>query len=315
MSAAEQVAQRYAFTHYGHLILVDEPIYSKREKHYVSNLRSDYPFIIKDDKEPQKKALRILKMGHLGSITIGENLKIIQDQTSSRLDCIKNIERFFEVWKRRAEEIVVMASADNFAEIPKFTHFFEPIDEILISLWYNHRIDDVEINVERSLERREKIRLYLQLLEGLKLIRRVNKGYNEGTLYPFLIEKCEKNKECFRNSVISTLLRERYSTLRDVFKLTIFEPTIHIDSCIYFPEIEVEKTIFRNEKSIKKAYQEYYERRISLPKLRLILDQLETVDAITREGRHYSGNKKLLQEMVCIKKKSPSVNNELVLRA
>jgi hypothetical protein len=315
MSAAEQVAQRYASTHYGHLILVDDPIYDKKEKHYISNLRSDYPFIIKDDKEPQKKALRIIKMGHLGSITIGNNFKIIQEKTSSRSDCIKNIEKYFEVWKKRAEEIVVNASADNFARIPKFANFFEPIDEILVSLWYNHCIDDVELRMERSSERRNKIRLYLQLLEGLKLIRRVNKGYNKGTLYPFLIEECGNDKECFRNSVISALLRERYSTLRDVFKLTIFEPTIHIDSCIYFPEIEVERNIFRNVHSIRKAYKEYYERRISLPKLRLILDQLESVDAITREGQHYSGNKSLLKDMICIKKNSPSVNNELVFRA
>ena len=50
----EKVAQRYAFSHYGNLVLVDEPEFNESENLYVSNLRSDYPLIIQDDRLPEK---------------------------------------------------------------------------------------------------------------------------------------------------------------------------------------------------------------------------------------------------------------------
>ena len=37
--ALAQKAQRYAFSHYGNLILIDEPIFDEQRKIYVSNLK------------------------------------------------------------------------------------------------------------------------------------------------------------------------------------------------------------------------------------------------------------------------------------
>jgi hypothetical protein len=322
MSTPEQAVQDYASLHYGHLILVDDPIFVESEGVYVSRLRSDYPFVIKDDKLPQKKSLHVLKIDNLGCITVDKDSKIVREQTTPRYECVQNLDLFFAMWKKRAEEIVVAASADNLVKISIYLHFLDPIDSILVSLWEYNRIHNAEVNIERNPLRQKKMRLYLGLLEGLEVLRKVDKGYEEGNLALSLKNEIKKNppkhqpnEEYFRDAIISTIFRERYRTLRDVFRLTIFEPTIHIDNCIYLPEMEIEKPVFRNTESIAHDYSKYYHRRINIMDLRLILRRLENADAIKRDGEHYYGNAKLLKEMVRLKKEAPSPNKELLVRA
>jgi hypothetical protein len=316
MTIAEEVVQRYAFSHYGHLILVDDPVFNENEGCYLSNLRSDYPFVIKDDKLPDKKFVHLLKMDHLGYIAVSKDNKIIFEKTTARDDCIKNIDSFFDVWKKRTEQIVISASANNLARITKFEHFFEPIDSILLALWNYHYIADVEINSEPIIERRNKLYLYLDLLEGLKVIRRVNKGYKEGELSLFIRthDKQIINRSAYRNLLISTLIRERYTTLRDVFKLTIFERTIHLDNCIYLPEIEAEKPVYRTIESLRNEYRKYYGQKISKINAELILEQLEDVNAIQHDGKHYFGDETLRKNMVKIKEKTPLSGREICFR-
>lgn len=303
----ELAAQRYAFSHYGELVLVDGPRYNTEEKVYVSNLRSDYPLVIQDDRTPAKRFVRVLKIDSIGSIIFDSDFKVISGKTSSREDCIKNLLLYFNFWKKRAEDIVISASADNLVRISRFRHFFDPIDAILIGLWDNHRIFDIEIKLARVGTRRKKIKLYLELLEGLEVIRRVEDGYVEGNLF-LTYRQQEKNESTFRDKMLSYLIKQRYTTLRDIFRLTILEPTIHVDSCVYLPEMETEAPIHRVVESILNDYEYYYKRRINPLDLRLILTRLEDAEAINRNGRHYSGNEHLLKTMIAIKKQLPPIS-------
>lgn len=319
MTMADQVVQRYAFSHYGHLILVDEPVFDESENCYLSNLRSDYPFTIKDDKLPNERSVCLLKMDHLGCIAVGKDFKIIQDKTTARIDCIKNIDSFFEAWKRRAEQIVISESANNLARITRFEHFFEPVDSILGALWKYHFVDDVEVKAEPIIERRNKLKLYLELLEGLKIVRRVYKGYEEGPLSLFLRDEKQAkerpcNREIYRNRVIAALIRDRYTTLRDVFKLTIFERTVHFDNCVYLPEIETNKPVYRTVESMQNQYKRFYGQKISKMTTELILDQLKEVDAIKHDGKHYFGNETLRRKMIMVKEKTPLISREFCFR-
>jgi hypothetical protein len=312
----EKVAQRYAFSHYGNLILVDEPEFNESENLYVSNLRSDYPLIIQDDRLPEKRTVRVLKIDNLGSISISSDKKIIKERTSSREDIVDNLNTYFELWKQRAERIVISASSDNLVRISRFRHYFDPIDSVLISLWDNHKIFNEEIDYARSPERRKKMRLYLNLLEGLKLVRKVEDGYVEGTDF-LSIRNSEKvkNENNFRNIVIAHVIRERYATLRDVFHLTILEPTIHIDNSVYLPELETGQTVYRTQNSIARDYSYYYDRRINPLDLRLTLKRLEKADAISRKGNHYYGNEELLKKMLELKKSMPEIGKQFSIRA
>jgi hypothetical protein len=237
------------------------------------------------------------------------------DRTTSREECIRNIDSFFEMWKKRAEEIVVAASSDNLGRSLRFNHFFDPIDEILDSLWEYRCVKDVEMDFNRSPARRKKTRLYLGLLEGLQIVRKEEDGHSEGNLTITLRKKYHGNETGFRDAVISTILRERYPTLRDVFKLTILEPTIHVDNCVYLPEMEVEEQVHRKVESIQHDYVHYYHRPINTHALKRYLRQLVSVNAIEQEGEHYFGNKELLDEMVKIKKTCVPISKELQVRA
>ena len=311
-----QKARRYAFSHYGHLILVDEPIFDESGKIYVSNLRSDYPLVIKDDKTPSKRTIRVLKIDNLGNISFNRDHKVIKERTTSREKCIENLTLFFELWKERAEQIVILASADYLVQISRFRHFFDPIDSVLIYLWDNHKIYDEEIETARLKYRREKMMLYLELLEGLQIVRRVDDGYVEGNAFLSTRENPRiTNEEKFRDAILSYLIKKRYPTLRDVFHLTILEPTIHIDNCIYLPELELEDSVYRVAHSIAEQYRYYYERRINPLDLKLTLTRLENAEAINREGNHYFGNEHLLQNMITMKKELPPLSAELVTRA
>lgn len=309
-----QVAQRYAFSHYGHLILVDDPIFDERQNIYTSNLRSDYPLVIQDDRIPDKRIIRILKIDSLGTVSFNQNSEIIKERTTSREDCIKNLRLFFELWKERAEEIVVAVTSDNLVRISRLRHFFDPIDSVLIYLWDKNMIHDEEIKTARLVQRRKKMRLYLELLEGLQIVRRVEDGYVAGNLFVSTRQE-EPNEEKFRDAVLSLIIRERYPTLRDVFHLTILEPTIHIDNCIYLPELESGEIIYRVSHSIARDYKYYYRKRINPLDLKLTLRRLENAEAINREGNHYSGNDVLLRKMIDKKRQLPTLSTELTARA
>ena len=100
----------------------------------------------------------------------------------------------------------------------------------------------------------------------------------------------------------------------DVFKLTILEPTIHIDSCIYLPEIEERSPIYRTIESIERDYREYYNKHIPTLSLRLNLKRLENAKAIEREGNHYFGNEVLLKEMIEMKKNMSPISMGLLAK-
>ena len=180
MSNPEKAIEFYASLNYGHVILVDPPIHD--ENRYVANLRSDYPLYIRNEKPPQTRTLHIFEIESLGQITSDENGKIIKDMTTSRDECIRNIQSFFELWKKRAEEIVVYATSDRLVKLLKWSPFLAPIREIISELWEYECIKEYEINYYRNKARRKKTQLYLALLEGLKMVRKEGEGYTEGNL-------------------------------------------------------------------------------------------------------------------------------------
>jgi hypothetical protein len=267
--------------------------------------------MIKDDREPEKKRLHVLKIDTLGSLALDQELHVLKELTTTRDQCIKNLLLFFELWKKRAEEMIVTTSSDYLVRISRFRHFFDPIDEIVLALWENQRISDSEIDFARMGFRRRKIRLYLKLLEGLDLVRRIENGYQEGNRFISLKEKIREKRK-FKDSMLSFIIKERYPALRDIFKLTILEPTIHVDSAIYIPEIEVEGPVYRSIESVESEYQYYYGKRINSLDLGLILERLEEAQAINREGKYYSGNGELLEKMLEVKKELPPLSIKLL---
>jgi hypothetical protein len=311
---AEQAVQRYLFEHYGDLILADTPVFDSSAQAYTANLKSDYPIMIKDDKAPETK-LHILKVDHLGAIYVDTDLKIMLDKTTSIDVCVENLKLFFNLWLKRAEEIIISSSAETLVNVSRFRHYFDPIDAILVSLCDYGKVSNEEIASSRSSERLRKIRLYLELLEGLEIIRKREDGYVAGNAFSSIKEKRPSlSEQEFRNILLAYIIKERYPTLRDMFRLTILEPTIHIDNCIYLPEMEEESTLHRTIESIDNDYKEYYNKRMPILDLRLNLRRLENAKAIERDGNHYFGNEMLLKQMVDKKKSMAPISIGLLAK-
>ena len=159
-------------------------------------------------------------------------------------------------------------------------------------------IHDSDIEEE---ERPETIRRYLKLLEELKLVERRENGWRDGELYTPLRDESDNFKD-FQTTVLSHVIKERYSSIREIFGITRFEPFVHVDTCYYAPSLQAERLLSRKEESIHADYQNLYE-TIGPLRLRQILKELTTVGALKKKNGYYYGEEKIFDKMLSMKER------------
>lgn len=308
--SAQRTIKSFVLHNYGNLISAEDPTFDEKTKTWVAEVKSDYPVFLQDDKT-ETKLLRFIPIKQIGTVRFNENLELLKDKSTPRQKCISTVRALLETWQDRAERIVVQASADKLVNLPEFRHYFTPIDEIISSLLEEHSISREDVMKSRSRNRQERTNHYVRLLETLNYIRTVEGGYESGEMFLLLHKDCEKNgtfyEELFRKAIISEVLKVKYTALREVFGITRFQPTIHVDSCIYRPSLEAERLINFSTSSIWELFRDYYGRRINSLTLVNILRRLRTVNAINREGNYWSGTKSLLSSMLDIKNQMPEL--------
>lgn len=295
MSVVEEI-RRYVGRHYGNLISVGEPEFDARTKTWLAELKTDYPRIIHDDRSPNERVLKFLSLRRLGIIKLGENLQHIE--ATSREVCIQNLSSFLDMWQERAERIIVRASSEHFALINEVQWVLAKVGMIISNLLHKETISEEEI---ASLHPREegKIRRYLKLLESLDLVRQINEGYTYGNLFTELLRQ-KGNVQEFKVAVLSHVIRERYSTLKENFGISQLEPFVHVDSCYYRPTLEAESILYLTSDSIVDRYARLYGRKSPL-RLRHILGELVDVKALEHEDQYYFGNEELFSQMLDLK--------------
>lgn len=295
MSVVEEV-RKYTLRHYGNLISVGEPKFDARTKTWLTELKSNYPCIIHDDRSPDKRILKFLSLRRLGIIKLGENLQPIE--ATSRKVCIKNLSSFLDMWQERAERIIVRVSSDHFARINEAQWVLAKVGMIVTNLLQKEIILEEEIASHHPIEE-SKIRRYLKLLEGLELVRQIDEGYTYGNLFTELRRQI-RNVQEFEIVVLSHVIRERYSTLKEHFGISQLETFVHVDSCYYRPALEAEEILYWTRDSIINRYKRLYGRKSPL-RLNYILGQLVNVEALEREDKYYFGNKQLFSQMLDLK--------------
>lgn len=295
MSVVEEV-RKYAVRHYGNLISVDEPKFDARTKTWLTELKSDYPRIIHDDRSPNVRMLKFLSLRRLGMIKLGENLQPIE--ATSRKVCIQNLSSFLDMWQERAERIIVKVSSHHFARINEAQWVLAKVGMIISNLLQKEMILEEEIASHHPKEE-SKIRRYLKLLEGLDLVRQVDEGYTYGNLFTELRRQTSGVQE-FKIVVLSHVIRERYSTLKEMFGISQLESFVHVDSCYYRPALEAEKLLYWTGDSIINRYTKLYGRKSPL-RITYILGELVNVKALEREDKYYFGNDKLFSQMLDLK--------------
>jgi hypothetical protein len=319
--SAQRTIKSYVVHNYGNLISAENPEFDADTKTWEAEIKSDYPIFLQDDKNPEKNLLRFIPIKRLGVIRFSESLRFIKDKSTPKEQIAETVRTLLDSWKTRTEKIVVQASANIFVRIPEFRHFFTPIDEIVGSLLENSIISNYELEKTRPSSKQLKTIKYLKLLEGLGFVRNVGIGFEIGNAFTLLQKESEIVKddgkivfdeELFRHGVISEILTKRYISFIDFFDISRLQPTIHLDSCIYTPSIEVEELVFLSKRTISENYVDSYGRPLNPLSINNILRRLKQFGAVTRDGKYWSGTENLLEDMLEIKKKMPELSANFV---
>jgi len=294
MSAVSAV-RKYAIQHYGNLISVGEPEFDSSAKMWVAELRSDYPRIIHDDRSPDERILKFLSLRRLGTIKVGENFEPLE--ATSREDCVNNLSCFLNMWQERAERIIIKASSDNLANINEARWVLGKIGTIISRLKFKNVILDAEIDTLSGKEA-AKLRRYLRLLESLDIVVHKDDGYFYGNMFTELCARVNNNFEKLSTAILSHIIKERYSALRETFGISQLEPFVHVDSCYYRPALEAERLIYWNFDSFADHCAMLYGNRSKVYfRLPYILEELVNVKALEYEDRFYFGNEELFGQM------------------
>lgn len=304
MSQLEQIAQKYAIEHYGDLIVPDKPSYDKDSKTWEIQLRSTYPRIIQDE-QSKEVVVRFLDLRDLGTLTIDEKFQIV-DATSSD-NCEHQLMSRIELWKRQSELIVVKASSDVFAKIAESIHVLYPLGLILDELTKhreNFTISEDEIDEQR---RPQKIRRYLELLDELEIVKKVDNGYTYGNAYVGFAEQTKNDSRKLKTVLISFIINRKYSTLRQVFGITQLDPYIHLANAYYWPSLDAEKLIHTTRPRLFQRYRDYYA-KVSKWDFESRLSDLIEQQAITEENGYLTGNKDRFEKMLEMKRAKVQLN-------
>src|SRR3972149_9452802 len=183
--SAKSLVRSYVRQHYGNLISVGEPEFDTEQKTWVAELHSDYPRIIHDDRYPNERILKFLSLRRLGTIKIGENLDQNTIVATPRDTCVDNLSCYLNLWQERVERIIVKASSDKLANTNAARTFLGKIGTIISRLKYKSIILDSEIEAF-PIKEAEKLRRYLQLLEGLEIVAHNDNGYSYGNTFTAL---------------------------------------------------------------------------------------------------------------------------------
>lgn len=295
MSIQKEI-KRYMSSNYGNLISFGEPKFDEDRKIWKAQLKSDYPRIIRDDADPERRMLKFITLKGLGEIQLSEELKVVE--ATPRKKCVENLTSFLKMWLERAEKIVVFNSSEQLAKISGANWILNPVVMLVSNLLQKDFIEDWEVENDY---RPKTTKQYLNLLEELELVERINNGWRCGNLLTALREKSTNAKDS-EIKVLSYVIKERYSTIREIFDIRRFETFVHVDTCYYAPSLEAGKLLSRNEKSIYSDYHKLYHTKKSPLRLRYILNELVGVEALQRkESNYYYGNEEIFDNMLSMK--------------
>lgn len=258
------MVQKYVVFNYGDLIRPDKPVFDERTRNWRVGLRSTYPRII-DDEESNVRKVRFLHLSELGFVQLNDRLEITQ--ATEKEDCEEQLGLRIELWKKYAEQIVTSGCSDSFARIAEGIHVLNPLKLVLEQL-AKSALNSSPIVIRESKideqDRHERIREYLSVLQELSIVRKVEEsersegGYAIGNKLALLAEKVVDSKQ-LATLLMSHVIKEKYSTLRQVFLITQLEPFIQLANCYYWPSLEAGRLVKATRSSLWRKCQVEYD--------------------------------------------------------
>ncbi len=300
MNNLESVIKKYVVNHYGDLIITDKPIFDNKTKIWKIQLGSTYPRIIADDVS-KEVMVGFLDLKDLGTIKVNADLQIID--ATSRKNCDDQLSSRLNLWKQQTERIVINASSDVFAKIEESIHVLNPLELILdqlVSTVIDNEIKILDYDIHRQ-HNPNRIKQYLELLLELEIVRKVQDGYVYGNVYVGLLEQTNDPKN-IKTLLLSHVIKQKYSILRQVFGITQLEPYVHLANVYYSASLEAEKLIRMSRSHLYQRYHNFYT-KISRWVFDSKLNELVDKKALQYDNDCLIGNKEYFDNMLQMKEK------------
>jgi hypothetical protein len=145
----------------------------------------------------------------------------------------------------------------------------------------------------------DRIMKYLELLLELDIIRRVKGGYVHGNTYVGLLEKVKNDSRKLKTVLLSHVIKQKYSTLRQVFGIRQLEPFIHLANAYYSASLEAERLIHISP-HLYQRYQDFY-KKITTWEFKSKLGELVDKGALQYDKQYLVGNKQYFDNMLGLK--------------
>jgi len=297
LEEASAEIRKYVIWHYGNLISIEEPSFDEERKIWEAQLKANYPRLIKNEYPQEQRFIRILPMKQLGTIYFSQQMQFLKDRSTSREECLNIVRSYLQMWRERAESIIVQASALQLAKTSPARVFLNPINVILANFMQK---EETVISFEDIEKLRKRVMRWILLLEELNLVKKVEYGYTYGDMFTALRKEAKSDRE-FETFVMSYVIQKRYPLLKEVFRIQQFETLVHLDSCYYRPALEAETVLYQRAESLFRRFTENYRPRPYI-ELRHILHELRDSDALHTKGDYYLANEELFNKMIEAKK-------------
>lgn len=301
MDDATETIAEYVDRNYGDLITNSKPLHYTKERFWVSELKSDYPRFIHDDKNPKTTIVKYIMLRQLGEVRLTDDNQI---DGTSRNEVVSRLNDMLQQWRETVEGIVLSSSSDKLAHIGSLKDVLNPI-VVAVDHFSREDIESLTYEEIRKDARSKIMFRWLRFLSQLKILedKEEEDRFTYGPKFAELEKQVGKN-ETLTNTIISYVMREYYPSVRQILEISRFDPYLHMETCYYAPCIQAGRLLYRREESLLALYHKWYGRFADY-RLRPILGQLENVGLIRKEGQYWYGSEDTWLTLGPLKKQVP----------
>lgn len=302
-SKIEAFVTSYLLRNIGQTCTVQSVEFNEEKKRWDVIFKGIYPRELHNDEE-NKVFYRFLKFKNIGSakvMQVDNYFKIETEMTSNNLDSI--LRKKINSWTKNIECLLVRASSEYLADIEDLHFFLNPIGEIITMIRGKGKITIKDIEDHTTPERFKK---YLFLLNELGLIEQEENSFKYGEVFVGFEEKVQNEMKSFadleQNELLKRLvygfvIRERFSYLTEVMKISMLSHFIKISNSYYAPTIEAEQLLYMRHESIHRNFLDLYGKKPEV-KFRSSLQKITNAGLINKSNNLYYGKKDVFEKMM-----------------
>ena len=250
--------------------------------------------IIHADSQTKEKTLSYLVLTRVATGSASGNESKFSIKLPKFREVNKKINLGYTALNVECERIVLKATSNQIAKLSEVDHFLRPVSDIIYKLY-----SDTFINFEEGHD--DRFARYLELLQDLDLIKKVDDGYKENSKFIGLKNRASDFNN-FKHLIYSHILSEAYETLRNFFNFTFIEPYIKIENSYYADSVESNKLLKRTKQDMYSQYLLRYH-KMRQNKFNNDVHDLVTVGSFSQNANILSGQQEIFEEVSSLRER------------